>query len=59
VQRLGSVTRIVHGRGDQGERRIAVPLKRIEELIDEGVLEPDALLIHGDYEHYRYDGGDD
>jgi hypothetical protein len=43
----------------QGERRIAVPLKRIEELIDEGVLEPDALLIHGDYEHYRYDGGDD
>jgi protein transport protein SEC24 len=42
-----------------GERRIAVPLKRIEELIDEGVLEPDALLIHGDYEHYRYDGGDD
>jgi len=35
--------------------KISTPLKRIEELIDDGVLEPDVLILHGDYEHYRYD----
>ena len=39
----------------KGETRISVPIKRIEELIDDDVLPPDALLVHGDYEHYRYD----
>jgi len=39
----------------RGETRISAPIKRIEELIDEDVLEPDVLVVHGDYEHYRYD----
>lgn len=39
----------------EGETKISLPLKRIEELIDAEVLEPDVLLVHGDYEHYRYD----
>lgn len=38
-----------------GEMRISKPLHRIEELIDLEVLEPDVLIMHGDYEHYRYD----
>lgn len=38
-----------------GDERISAPLSRIEELIDEEVLDPDVLIIHGDYEHYRYD----
>ena len=40
---------------EQGEVRISVPVRRIEELIDMEVLESDVLLVHGDYEHYRYD----
>ena len=39
----------------EGEARISVPLNRIEELIDADVLEPDVLVLRGDYEHYRYD----
>ena len=35
--------------------RISEPLNRIEELIDLDVLEPDVLVQHHDYEHYRYD----
>lgn len=38
-----------------GDARISAPLNRIEQLIDEEVLDPDVLIIHGDYEHYRYD----
>ena len=38
-----------------GEVRISEPLNRIEELIDQEVLDPDVLILHGDYEHYRYD----
>ena len=37
----------------QGEIRLSAPLRRIEELIDEEVLDPDVLVIRGDYEHYR------
>ena len=39
----------------EGEESISGPLNRIEELIDEEVLEPDVLIIQGAYEHYRYD----
>ena len=39
-----------------GEERISAPLNRIEELIDDEVLDPDVLVnARGDYEHYRYD----
>ena len=38
-----------------GNARISEPLNLIEQLIDEEVLDPDVLIIHGDYEHYRYD----
>mmetsp|Transcript_26621 Transcript_26621/g.53485 ORF Transcript_26621/g.53485 Transcript_26621/m.53485 type:complete len:397 (-) Transcript_26621:425-1615(-) len=38
----------------RGEERISVPIKRVEELIDDGVLEPDVLVVNGDYEHYHY-----
>ena len=37
------------------DARISAPLNRIEQLIDDEVLDPDVLIIHGDYEHYRYD----
>ena len=37
-----------------GKLPMHVPLKRIEELIDEEIFEPDVLMVHGDYEHYRY-----
>jgi len=39
----------------EGHETITAPLRRIEQLIDDEVLEPDVLLIHGDYEHYGYD----
>jgi hypothetical protein len=37
-----------------------VPLKRVEELIDQNVLQPDTLLISGDTDwhdesYYKYD----
>ena len=38
-----------------GEARISAPLNLIEELIDDEVLDPDVLIVHGDYDHYRYD----
>lgn len=45
---------LIH-RWQDGELRISEPLNRIEELIDEDVLDPDVLVLRGDYEHYRYD----
>lgn len=42
-----------------GSTRISSPLKRVEELIDDDVLMPDVLMVHGDYEMYgHYNGGD-
>jgi hypothetical protein len=43
-----------------GEVRISEPLRRVEELIDDEVLDPDVLLLHdpSNYDHYRY-GFDD
>ena len=39
--------------------RISEPLGKVEHLIDLEVLEPDVLMVGGDYEKYRYDGDDD
>ena len=43
-----------------GEAPLHVPLKRVEELIDQNVLQPDTLLISGDTDwhdesYYKYD----
>ena len=49
-----------------GETPLHVPLKRVEELIDQNVLQPDTLLISGDnswiddasyYKYDEHDGG--
>ena len=37
-----------------GEVRISAALRRVEELIDMEVLEPDVLMVHGGYDHYGY-----
>mmetsp|Transcript_27795 Transcript_27795/g.70917 ORF Transcript_27795/g.70917 Transcript_27795/m.70917 type:complete len:426 (-) Transcript_27795:380-1657(-) len=42
------------GKWQAGDVRISAALSRIEELIDADVLEPDVLVVHGDYEHYAY-----
>ena len=38
-----------------GEARISVPLRLVEQLIDEDILDPEVLMMHhGGYEHYEY-----
>lgn len=44
---------------DEGELPMSVPLKRVEQLIDEGVLQPDVLMLSPDeYHDYHYDHDD-
>ena len=46
-------------RWDAGELPMSVPLKRVEQLIDEGVLQPDVLMLPPDeYHDYHYDHDD-
>ena len=46
-------------RWDEGELPMSVPLKRVEQLIDEGVLQPDVLMLSPDeYHDYHYDHDD-
>ena len=38
----------------EGELPLSVPLKRVEQLIDEGVLQPDVLALGPDDDRYGY-----
>ena len=41
-------------RWSEGELPMSAPLKRVEQLIDEGVLQPDVLMVSPDDERYDY-----
>jgi len=42
-------------RWQEGEAPLSVPLNRVEELIDQNVLQPDVLLVSPDDYHYNYE----
>lgn len=41
-------------RWSEDELPMSVPLKRVEQLIDEGVLQPDVLMVSPDDDRYDY-----